>query len=233
MGSNEWCASNLKSQVANVEGAAAPGPELPRTEWRFDQTMPEAGSNQGWQAGPGVAGLGVREDRLAGTTTSATPIVHVTRTTGLQDFDLLHSVEIRMRASAGANLRVIFRHGDELDINEARQTLQLLPWGATPIVAGDEVLTYTVTSPFPATSPDIQYIVLQPTASVPRRLSPAKSCSCAENGIFTASPKKNESLVLRPVGSHRQDTQREGRYRDHEVHHEKVEPVESFMLHAG
>ena len=70
-----------------------------------------------------------------------------------------------MRASAGANLRVIFRHGDELDINEARQTLQLLPWGATPIVAGDEVLTYTVTSPFPATSPDIQYIVLQPTGA--------------------------------------------------------------------
>ena len=53
-------------EVANVEGAAAPGPELPRTEWRFDQTMPEAGPNQGWQAGPGVAGLGVREDRLAG-----------------------------------------------------------------------------------------------------------------------------------------------------------------------
>ena len=149
--------------AATVEGAAAEQPEIPRTEWRFDESIPAAGPNQGWQAGPGVTGLGVREGRLTGRTTSATPIIHLTRTTGLQDFDLLHAVEIRMRASAGANLAVIFRHGDELNIQEARETLQLFPWGRTPIVAGDEVLTYTMTSPFPAASTDIGYIVLQPT----------------------------------------------------------------------
>ena len=102
--------------VATVEGAAAEGPELPRTEWTFDQTLPAAGPNQGWQAGPGVQTLAVREGRLTGTSTNATPIVHVTRTIGPQDFDVLHSVEVRMRASAGTNLRINFRHGDELDI---------------------------------------------------------------------------------------------------------------------
>jgi arylsulfatase A-like enzyme len=149
--------------VATVEGAAADEPEIPRTEWRFDLSVPSAGPDQGWKAGPGVTGLGVQEGRLTGRTTTATPIVHIKRTTGFQEFDLLHAVEIRMRASAGANLAVIFRHGGELDINEARESLQLFPWGKTPIVAGEEVLTYTLTGPFPAASPDIEYIVLQPT----------------------------------------------------------------------
>src|SRR3972149_6749949 len=118
--------------AATVEGAGAEQPEIPRTEWRFDESIPAAGPNQGWQAGPGVTGLGVREGRLTGGTTSATPIIHLTRTTSLQDFDLLHAVEIRMRASAGANLAVIFRHGDELNIQEARRTLPLFPLGRMP-----------------------------------------------------------------------------------------------------
>jgi arylsulfatase A-like enzyme len=142
---------------AKVEGAAADEVEIPRTEWRFD------GSSAGWIAGPGVRSLAVREGKLVGRTTSATPVLYVKRTTGLQDFDLLHAVEIRMRVSAGANLSVIFRHGDELDIDEARETMQLFPWGKSPIVAGEEVLTYTLTGPFPAASTDIEYIVLQPT----------------------------------------------------------------------
>jgi arylsulfatase A-like enzyme len=146
--------------TATVGGTPTQEGEIPRTEWRFDGA---GGPGQGWQAGPGVTGLGVREGRLWGTATTPTPIVHLTRTTGLQDFDLLHAVEVRMRASAGSNLAVIFRHGERLDIEEARQTLQLFPWGRTPIVAGDEILTYTMTGPFPATSTDIGYIVLQPT----------------------------------------------------------------------
>jgi hypothetical protein len=85
---------------AKVEGAAADEVEIPRTEWRFD------GSSAGWIAGPGVRSLAVREGKLVGRTTSATPVLYVKRTTGLQDFDLLHAVlEKRCSSSLGASRR--------------------------------------------------------------------------------------------------------------------------------
>jgi len=60
---------------AVVEGGVGAPSEIPPTEWRFN-----AGGDLGWKAGVGVTGLQVREGRLAGTTTTDFPILHVERT---------------------------------------------------------------------------------------------------------------------------------------------------------
>ena len=65
---------------AVVSGSVSAPSEIPPTEWRFD-----AGGDLGWKAGVGVTGLRVREGRLAGTTTADFPIIHVERTSGLDE----------------------------------------------------------------------------------------------------------------------------------------------------
>src|SRR3970040_2210858 len=79
---------------AVVSGSVSAPSEIPPTEWRFD-----AGGDLGWKAGVGVTGLRVREGRLAGTTTADFPIIHVERTSGLDEPDVLHSVGVRARVS--------------------------------------------------------------------------------------------------------------------------------------
>ena len=48
-----------------------------RTEWRFDSVLPDEGDfadTGGVEAGPGVSGLGLRDGRLVGHTTSDFPV---------------------------------------------------------------------------------------------------------------------------------------------------------------
>src|SRR5262245_6666385 len=51
----------------------------------------------------GVADLAIRDGRLVGRATTDTPILHLERTSGFEDADALHAIEIRMRVSDGAN----------------------------------------------------------------------------------------------------------------------------------
>src|SRR5438093_7809447 len=78
----------------SIAGGSSTQRDLPRTEWRFD-----APSKDKWDAGPGVAGLAVRDGHLAGRTTSAFPLIHVQRTSGLDNQDIVHAIELRMRVS--------------------------------------------------------------------------------------------------------------------------------------
>ena len=114
------CGSSASDQVAMrlvdvfepaaVEGGRSGEIALPpRTEWRFDGPTPELetlAETRAWEAGPGVAGLAVRAGRLVGRTTSEFPILRVERTSGLDSEDHLHSIELRLRVSAGSNLEV-------------------------------------------------------------------------------------------------------------------------------
>ena len=103
-----------------VEGSSAKA-ALPvrRTEWRFDGPAPSppppppAGAKpspapfpatRGWEAGPGVSGLAIRDGVLVGRSTTDFPILHIERTSGLENADQLHAVEVRLRVSKGANL---------------------------------------------------------------------------------------------------------------------------------
>jgi len=156
---------------ATVEGQSTDSvPSPPPTEWRFDGSASDA--NLQWKAGPGVAGLSVRDGFLKARSTTEIPILHVERTSGLENRDVLHSVEVRMRASEGANLAVMFSNSEELDLDAVvarTRTRGVTAWSLTsPFVPGDSIQTYTLTKAASVTRPSfsssaIRHIIFRPT----------------------------------------------------------------------
>ena len=150
-----------------VEGGGSNSPPPPRTEWTF--TDPAAGTN-GFSAFAGISGLAVRDGLLVGRSTSDTPVLHVERTTGLDNQDQLHSIEVKIRVSAGANFSIV----------PGASTIPIPPPQAlpgpgpivflmttfgitTPVVAGEEVRTYTLRSSLPVAASRIQHVYIRPT----------------------------------------------------------------------
>ena len=54
-----------------------------------------------WDALAGVSGLAVKDGKLSGRASTAFPLIHVQRTSGLDNQDIVHAIEFRMRVSAG------------------------------------------------------------------------------------------------------------------------------------
>ena len=165
-----------------VEGSAGtPAPPPPRTEWRFDGAPPRAASpppgpapspapfvaTRGWEAGPGVSGLAVRNGLLVGRTTTDFPVIRIERTTGLENPDQLQAVEIRMRASGGANVSAVTRATPPPDIKLEPSLANRVPWPiTTPMVAGNEMHTYTITASAPVSGSRIRYVLIRPADTV-------------------------------------------------------------------
>jgi arylsulfatase A-like enzyme len=164
-----------------VEGSAAKPAAAAgrRTEWRFDTPAPSPPpapapparpspapfpATRGWEAGPGITGLAIRDGVLTGRTTSDFPVLHAERTTGLDDADQLQAVEIRLRVSAGANLSVTTSPAPTVDLSRLAGLANTVPWViTTPLLPGDKVQTYTITPPAPISGPRIRHILLRPT----------------------------------------------------------------------
>jgi arylsulfatase A-like enzyme len=147
---------------AVVSGDAGAPSEIPPTEWRFD-----GGDDLGWKAGVGVTGLQVRDGRLAGTTTTDFPIIHVERMSGLDEPDVLHSVEVRARVSKGGNLEMIVLGTRDLNIGASIRRAGLFGWPfKTPVVPGDAFQTYTITDSDPRipsfAASDTRHVLLRP-----------------------------------------------------------------------
>ena len=149
----------------SVTGSPEAGAPLPRTEWVFSAATSGADARLGWRPVSGMATLAVEDGKLAGRTSDAASIIAVERVRGHETSDdQLHSVEVRMRASAGANLMVNFLPAEKLETPAALAALGLFSWSQTPIVPGDEAITYTLPAgPFPAYSSGIRHVVLRPT----------------------------------------------------------------------
>jgi arylsulfatase A-like enzyme len=168
-----------------VEGSAS-GKTVavtPRTEWRFDGAPPKPRpsaaapssvsarpasapfpATRGFEAGPGVAALAVRDGLLVGRSTTADPILHVERISGLDNADQLHSVVVRMRVSAGTNLHMVTRPSPTVDLKAEATQPRILPGAiTTPVIAGNEMQTYTVTPSAPVTGARIRHLVIRPT----------------------------------------------------------------------
>ena len=132
---------------------------IQKTEWRFDAAQPNP-----WVAGPGVAGLTVRDGRLTGRTSTAFPILHLERKTGLDNLDLLHAVEIRMRVSAGKEISMESESGEKVDLAELQKRASAFPWPVkTSLRPGNAIETYTLTSPFHSPSSQLRHLILRPT----------------------------------------------------------------------
>ena len=166
-------------QVEGTPGKPAPAP--PRTEWRFDGAPPRPASpapgpapspppfaaTRGWEAGPGVSGLALRNGLLVGRTTTDFPVIRIERTTGLENPDQLQAVEIRMRASGGANISAVTRATPPPDIKLEPSLANRVPWPiTTPMVAGNEMHTYTITPAAPVSGSRIRFLVIRPADAV-------------------------------------------------------------------
>ena len=136
-----------------------PARALKKTEWRFDGAQPNL-----WVAGPGVTGLTVREGRLTGRASTDFPILHLERKTGLDNLDLLHAVEIRMRVSAGKEIAIESDRAEKVDLAELQKRSKSFPWVVkTQLRPGSEIQTYTLTSPFHAPGSELRHLMLRPT----------------------------------------------------------------------
>jgi choline-sulfatase len=145
--------------TAEVRGSPPAAERAPRAEWRF-----AAGSEPIWKAGPGVEELAVRGTLLTGKTTTQIPILHVAFAPGEADRDLVHAIEVRLRASAGANFGVRWADAEKLDLDEAVARTKAFPWPFTsPLVADGELHTYTLTGKRDVEAGRIRHLLLRPT----------------------------------------------------------------------
>ena len=135
--------------------------------WDFTQDAETGGEtpvNLGWMAGDGVSGLSVREGRLKGRPRTDFPIIYVKRSRRLDEDDLLHSVEIRMRASEGTNLRMSGAGPEDLNFGEIMAAARAFPWAdTTPILAGEGFQTYTITISQAAPASPAHHLLVSPT----------------------------------------------------------------------
>ncbi|MET0552483.1 MAG: sulfatase [Vicinamibacteria bacterium] len=142
-------------------GSTAAAPALPRTEWRFDGP---GAALQGWEAGPGVEGLQVRDGRLVGRSTTDFPILHLERVAGLDNPDQLHSIEVRLRVSAGARLGLVLRTMPAIDLATEPARGASVPWPFQSVLApGGETKTVTIAAPAPVTGSRVRHVLLRPT----------------------------------------------------------------------
>lgn len=152
-----------------VEGASQAPPAIPRTEFRFDGPAPAAAASKfaatyGWQAGPGVSDLAVRDGRLVGRSTTDAPIIYLERTSGFEGPDSLYAVEIRMRASAGANIGMQGVGAPTINLAALPDQARAGFWPLqSPLQAGDEFQTYVLTPLQPVTLARTRHFAIRPT----------------------------------------------------------------------
>jgi arylsulfatase A-like enzyme len=152
-----------------LEGATVAARQVPRIEWQFGAPAPSPApkvfpATRGWQAGPDVGALAIREGRLEGRSSGDFPILRMERTSGLDDPDQLHAIEIRLRVSAGTNLSVATSASEKVDLAEQQERGRKIPWIiTTPVVAGKDFQTYTLTSPGPLPLSRLRHLMVRPT----------------------------------------------------------------------
>jgi arylsulfatase A-like enzyme len=141
--------------------------------WAFSKPpqpgVREAPATLGWRAGPNVAGLALRNGRLTGRSTGDFPIIYVTQTS--ENDDLVHSIEIRMRAAQGANLSIgspLLRRGPdtgaEPDFNQIIPMARQMPWlDTTPLLPGEGFQTYTIQLARPTSAKSFRQVLIRPT----------------------------------------------------------------------
>lgn len=141
----------------------------PAIAWHFASPAEagEAGATGGWEAGPGIAELRLEQGLLAGRTTSGESVLRARAAGQPAEPDELHSVVVRMRASAGKHLYVRFLPTDDADLEQVAAQPTDLVWGVaglkSPLLADGELHTYVLTSPLPVRSEQIRTVLLRPS----------------------------------------------------------------------
>jgi arylsulfatase A-like enzyme len=143
---------------AQPAGTNTAPPLAPHFSWSF------AESALGWQAVAGVSGLAVQGGALTGTATEAFPVLHVEVKEAADQADLLHSIEVRARVSAGSNLTVGFDSAEKVDVPALLAKVREFPWKTrTPLVPGTEMRTYTLRRGSPMRASRMRHVFIVPT----------------------------------------------------------------------
>ncbi len=119
-----------------IEGSPQGAADKPLAAWDFSTKPAGADATLGWKAGPGVADLRVVEGRLTGRSTSDTPVIYAERPT-MDPNDLVHSVNVRMRVSDGANMNANGFPAAGFNISQALQGFGRIWAMSSPVRAGD------------------------------------------------------------------------------------------------
>ena len=122
-------------------------------------------ATRGWEPGPGVAGLTVKDGQLTGRVTTDGALIHLERTSGLDVPDTLHAIEVRMRASHGANVSIQTSPADDrqpgryvrVSADDCRGSC------SRPFIPGDAFQTYELIPSAPIVTSRIRHIVIRPT----------------------------------------------------------------------
>ena len=152
-----------------VQGSAKPASVVRPTIWRFDGAPPSPppakfAATRGWEPSPGVASLTIKDGQLTGRATGDGALIHFERTAGLDAPDTLHAIEVRMRASDGANLSIQTSAAPTVNLAEMSAAARRAPWPLTsPIQAGDTFQTYELTPLAPIVTSRIRHLVIRPT----------------------------------------------------------------------
>lgn len=139
------------------------------TEWRFDGPAPAAppkefAATRGWEAGANISGLSIRDGRLTGRAASEFPLLRIERTTDLDNRDQFHAVEIKMKASAGGSVSLATRGPGPVPFGDVERGLRLGAFAIkAPLVPGNDIQTYTLTSPSPLNASRVRHLVIRPT----------------------------------------------------------------------
>ena len=149
------------SLAGTAAPAAAPAGSAAGRTWSF-----AAGSADGptCAAGRGISGLAVRDNRLAGRTTSDFPLLDcaVSGTDG--DPDTVHAIEIRISTSAPAELAIATSGKDEPNLDEEIAQARETEWRPkTPLIADGDVHPYTLELPFSTTLDGVKHLFIRPS----------------------------------------------------------------------
>ena len=155
--------------VVGTVSAEVPEP----TEWRFDgagsiptpEDDTEGAETFGWTAFSDIEGLAVSEGLLVGTTGDL-PVLRGLRPDRLDQDDVLHAVEIRMRVSEGAQIGVTFNNAETLNRERVLRGIgdAVEPPLYAALIPGDDIQTYTlenIARSFPIAT--IRNILVRPT----------------------------------------------------------------------
>jgi arylsulfatase A-like enzyme len=140
-----------------IEGSPQGAEAKPAALWDFSAsaTTSSGGTDAtlGWKAGPGVTGLRIVDGRLTGRSTTDYPVIYAA-SPALDANDVLHSLDLRIRVSDGANMSANGMRTANLNLDQAIQGAKAFPWPlSSPLRAGEA----------------FQNLSIQPPTSIPLR----------------------------------------------------------------
>jgi len=158
---------------ATVENAVEPGESPEKTSWRFDgegsmEPAEDAPAETfGWKALSDIDDLKVTDGLLTGTAGELGLLL--VDVAPLDQTDILHSIEVRMRVSAGAHFGVGLVAEDEIEqaIDQTRR-YTLLSLNGDLVVGDEDIQTYTLTGANARFEPSyalsrLQHLILRPS----------------------------------------------------------------------